>query len=117
METVMIYGIPNCDTIKKTLSWFNDNQIQFTFHNYKKIGLDKKTLENWCKLIGWEILLNKKGTTWKKISAEFSEIKLSKKTAIDLMIQYNSLIKRPVITYGDKIMIGFDPEKVKVLLK
>ncbi|MEI9933478.1 MAG: ArsC/Spx/MgsR family protein [Ferruginibacter sp.] len=66
---MIIYGIANCDTIKKTLDWFKKNKIDFTFHDYKKVGISKSKLETWSKQVGWEILLNKKSSTWRSLSA------------------------------------------------
>ncbi len=108
MSDVIIYGIPNCDTIKKTINWFDAHQIAFRFHNYKKAGIEKNALKKWCKLAGWEMLLNKKGTTWKKIQANFVDVAINESIAIDIMLKNNSAIKRPVIEFKNKILVGFD---------
>ncbi|MCX6294226.1 MAG: Spx/MgsR family RNA polymerase-binding regulatory protein [Sphingobacteriales bacterium] len=108
MSDVNIYGIPNCDTIKKTINWFDEHQIEFSFHNYKKVGIEKSTLKKWCKLVGWEMLLNKKGTTWKKIQPNFVDVEINESIAIDIMFENNSAIKRPVIEFKNKILVGFD---------
>lgn len=105
---VVIYGIPNCDSIKKTIDWLNENQIIFSFHNYKKSGIEKTTIKKWCKLVGWEMLLNKKGTTWKKIQPNFIDVEINESIAIDIMLENNSAIKRPVIEFKNKILVGFD---------
>ncbi len=105
---VIIYGIPNCDSIKKTIDWLNENKITFHFHNYKKSGIEKNTLKKWCKLVGWEILLNTKGTTWKKIQPDYLDIEIDETIAIEIMLQNNSIIKRPVISFGNKIHVGFN---------
>ena len=108
MRTITIYGIPNCDTIKKTLDWFKQKNIPVIFHDYKKVGINKEKLTAWCKLTGWQILLNKKSTTWRGLSsAEQSKI-TSKAAAIQLMKTQNSLIKRPVIEVDGKLLVGFD---------
>ena len=117
MNKVIIYGIPNCDSIKKTIDWCNQNKIDFHFHNYKKEGLEQSKLKSWCGLVGWEILLNKKGTTWKKIANQFAEKQLTEKIAIELMLEHNSMIKRPVIENGKEIIVGFYEKLLRTLLK
>ncbi len=114
---VIIYGIPNCDSIKKTIYWLNENQITFHFHNYKKLGIDKSTLKKWCKLVGWEMLMNKKGTTWKKIQPDFQDIEINESTAIDIMLQNNSIIKRPVIAFNNKLFVGFNENELTHFFK
>ena len=114
MANVTIYGIPNCDSIKKTIDWCNKYKISFEFHNYKKDGIEEATLKSWCEQVGWEVLLNKKGTTWKKVADEYADKKMTEKMAIKLMLEYNSMIKRPVIKKGKQIIVGFDEN---VLLK
>ena len=111
MSEIILYGIPNCDSIKKTINWFKLNQIDFTFHDYKKSGIEKKQLQAWCKAVGWEMLLNKKGTTWKKIAAEYDGINITTKIAVDIMHQHQSTIKRPVIEKaGQPLIVGFDEQ-------
>ncbi len=107
-ETIIIYGIPNCDTIKKTLGWFTKNKIEFEFHDYKKSGISKEKLNAWCKLTGWEIVLNKKSSTWRNLPKEEQEKITNQTKAIALMQHQNSIIKRPVTAFGEKILIGFD---------
>ena len=104
----IIYGIPNCDSIKKTVDWLNENQIIFHFHNYKKLGIEKSTLKKWCKLVGWVMLLNKKGTTWKKIQLDYQDIEINEAIAIEIMLQNNSIIKRPVVSFNNKLLVGFN---------
>ena len=110
---IIIYGIPNCDSIKKTIELFNKNNVEFTFRNYKKEGIEKSTLKQWCKSVGWEALLNKKGTTWKKIAHEFDGVVINEKVAIDIMFENNSIIKRPVVVYHNGIIVGYDEERLK----
>ena len=109
---VVIYGIPNCDSIKKTIDWLNENQITFHFHSYKKSGIEKSTLKKWCKLLGWEMLLNKKGTTWKKIQPEYQDIEINEAIAIEIMLLNNSIIKRPVVTFNNKLLVGFNENEL-----
>ncbi len=103
-----IYGIPNCDTIKKTLHWFKENKIDFKFHDYKKLPISKATLEFWVKTVGWEMLINKKGTTWRRLTKEQQQKIINAETAIALMMSNNSIIKRPVILYNEKLLVGFN---------
>jgi arsenate reductase len=108
MNKITVYGIPNCDTIKKVSGWYQKNHIQFDFHDYKKEGIKKEKLTHWCKEVGWEVLLNKKSTTWRSLSPEQQQKVNSEKMAIQLMMAYPTLIKRPVIEMNDKIIIGFN---------
>lgn len=117
MSDIIIYGIPNCDTIKKTINWFNEHEITFHFHNYKKSGIEKNTLKKWCKLVEWEMLLNKKGTTWKKIQPNFVDVEINESIAIDIMLENNSIIKRPVITFNNKLLVGFNENELTQFFK
>ncbi|MCW3092635.1 MAG: ArsC family reductase [Ferruginibacter sp.] len=108
MNTITVYGIPNCDIIKKTLDWYKSKNIQVDFYDYKKMGIKKDKLAQWCKTVGWELLLNKKSTTWRSLSLEQQEKITSEKAAIQLMTEYTSIIKRPVIEMNDKILVGFN---------
>jgi arsenate reductase (glutaredoxin) len=103
-----IYGIPNCDTIKKTLNWFKENKIDFEFHDYKKSPITKSKLEAWSKKVGWDILLNKKGTTWRKLPVDQQGKITTQTAAIKLMMENNSIIKRPVVEDGEKLLVGFN---------
>ena len=117
MAKVTIYGIPNCDSIKKTIDWCNKHKIAFEFHNYKKEGIKEAILKSWCEQVGWEVLLNKKGTTWKKVADEFADKKMTEKIAIKLMLEHNSMIKRPVIETVKQIIVGFDEKVLLAALK
>lgn len=116
MQTVTIFGIPNCDSIKKTLTWCKTHGVNFSFHNYKTTGIDKKTLKGWCTSAGWEKLFNTKGTTWKKILLEYEGVKMNEAKAIDIMLEHHSIIKRPVIVSGKKMIVGFDEKALESLL-
>ena len=117
MSKVIIYGIPNCDSIKKTIDWCNTHKIGFDFHNYKKEGITELKLKSWCGQVGWEVLLNKKGTTWKKVADQFADKKMTEKMAIKLMLENSSMIKRPVLESGTKIIVGFDEKVLLAVLK
>jgi len=112
---ITIYGILNCDTIKKTLDWFKANNLEVSFHNYKKQGIEAEKLAAWCKVVGWQLLLNKKGTTWRALSPEAQLAIVDENTAIEFMRQNTSSIKRPVIEFGKKVLVGFDEEILKKL--
>jgi arsenate reductase (glutaredoxin) len=102
-----IYGIPNCDVMKKAMTWLNSNKLDYTFHDYKKDGISKAKLEAWCKQLGWELLLNKKSTTWRELPAAEQEKITTQAAAIKLMMTHTSIIKRPVLEYKNGILVGF----------
>jgi arsenate reductase len=105
-----IYGIPNCDTMKKAPTWLDAHKVTHDFHDYKKLGIDKASLEGWVKQVGWEVLLNRAGTTFKKLPDADKE-GLTEKKAIALMLAQPSMIKRPVLEAKDKLMVGFKPDE------
>ena len=118
MSIPIIYGIPNCDTVKKVFTWFKVNKIAFQFYNYKTEGISAAKLKEWCKKAGWQSLLNKKSTTWKNIAAGFPNGITTQVHAIKLMQKNTSIIKRPVIEINGIILIGFDePVYIKQFLK
>ena len=108
MNTITVYGISNCDIIKKTLNWYKKKNIPVDFYDYKKYGIKKEKLAEWCKEVGWELLLNKKSTTWRSLSLEDQQKVINEKMAIQLMMEYTSIIKRPVIEMNNKIIVGFN---------
>ncbi len=103
---ITLYGIPNCDTIKKAKRWLEANHIDYQFHNFKKDGLDKNLLDNWFKDIGWEVLLNKRGTTWRKLDDDTKNT-INETSAKELMLDNPSIIKRPVLDTGKIKHVGF----------
>lgn len=110
MKPVTIYGIPNCDTMKKARAWLDSHGVAYEFHDYKKAGIDAARLETWSKTVGWETLLNRAGTTFRKLSDPDKQ-DLNEKKAIALMVAQPSLIKRPVLDLGRrKLLVGFKPE-------
>jgi arsenate reductase len=104
-----IYGIPNCDTMKKARTWLEKHKVAHDFQDYKKAGIDKATLEGWAKKVGWEVLLNRAGTTFRKLPDKDKD-RLTEKKAIALMLAQPSMIKRPVLEKGTKLLAGFKPE-------
>lgn len=104
-----IYGIKNCDTMKKARTWLDDHGVAYAFHDYKAEGIDKASLERWAKEVGWEILLNRAGTTFRKLPDAQRE-NVTEKKAIALMLEQSSMIKRPVLDVGGKLLVGFKPD-------
>lgn len=108
-KSVTIYGIKNCDTMKKAFAWLDEHGIPYDFHDFKKSGVNSARLHAWCKVLGWKTLLNTRGTTWRKLTPEEQEITTQSK-AVQLMQTYPSLIKRPVVeTAGGHLLVGFEP--------
>jgi arsenate reductase (glutaredoxin) len=107
---VTIYGIKNCDTMKKARAWLDKNGVAYSFHDYKSAGIERERLEQWEKKVGWEILLNRAGTTFRKLPDK-DKNGLNAKKAMALMLAQPSMIKRPVLDLGGgKILVGFAPE-------
>lgn len=107
--SVKIYGIKNCDTMKKAFTWLNDKNVAYDFHDYKKAGIDADTVKTWCDALGWEKVLNKAGTTFKKLPDE-DKADLNEAKAIGLMVANPSMIKRPITNHDGALMAGFKPE-------
>ena len=103
---VTIYGIKNCDTMKKAFKWLDEHGVEYEFHDYKKAGLDEKQLKVWVKQVGWETLVNRRGTTWRKLP-EADRENIDEAKAIKLMLANLSLIKRPVLDTGKELHVGF----------
>lgn len=107
MHTTVLYGIPNCDTVRKARAWLRDQGISYEFHDFKKKGIDTNTLDRWCEEFGWESLVNRRGTTWRKLP-EDNKQSLDRKSAIALLQANTSLIKRPIVDYDGGTILGFD---------
>lgn len=113
-----VYGIKNCNTVKKSLDWLKKHKIEFEFHDYKTKGIDAAKLRDWSKQIGWEKLVNKKGTTWRQLDEKIQNKVTTEKTAIDLMTEKTSVIKRPLIESKNKVLaLGFDEAEYKAAFK
>jgi arsenate reductase len=112
--SVTIYGIKNCDTMQKAFAWLGKHGVAYEFHDYKKMGVTKAALAKWCKAAGWETVLNRAGTTFRKLP-EADRQNLTETKAIALMVENPSMIKRPVLETGPKIEIGFKPERYAAL--
>ena len=111
---ITIYGIPNCDTMKKARTWLGAHKVAYAFHDYKKAGIDKDVLEGWVKKVGWEVLLNRAGTTFKKLP-DVDKDNVTEKKAIALMLAQPSMIKRPVLEAKGKLTVGFKPDVYQAL--
>jgi arsenate reductase len=107
--TITIYGIKNCDTMKKARSWLDSHGVAYVFHDYRTAGIDKDRLKRWSDELGWETLLNRAGTTFRKL-AESDKEDLNEKKALALMLAQPSMIKRPVLDRDGKLLVGFKPE-------
>jgi arsenate reductase len=109
-KTITIYGIKNCDTMKKARAWLDGHGVAYRFHDYKTAGIERGRLEGWAAQVGWESLLNRAGTTFRKLPDEDKQ-GLAEKKAIALMVAQPSMIKRPVLDVGGKFLVGFKPEQ------
>jgi Spx/MgsR family transcriptional regulator len=105
-----IFGIKHCDTMKKAFAWLDDHGVRYDFHDYKSAGIDAAKLEAWSKQVGWQTLLNTRGTTWRKLSPS-QQANIDETKALRLMSENPSLIKRPVLENGSALMVGFVPER------
>jgi arsenate reductase len=113
MKTV-IHGIKNCDTIKKARAWLDANGVAHEFHDYKVSGIDRETIEKWVQAVGWEVLLNRAGTTFRKLP-DSAKKGIDERKAIRLMLEHPSMIKRPVLERGRTLLVGFDDERYSAL--
>jgi arsenate reductase len=112
---IKVFGIKQCSTMQKAFAWLDARPVAYTFHDYKKQGIDTDTLTTWCAQLGWEALVNTRGTTWRKLS-EADRLELDQANAIRLMMANPSLIKRPLIVGGKEVLIGFDAARYAKIL-
>ena len=110
MAKVTIYGIPNCDTTKKAMSWLNKRNISFSFHDYKTAGISEAKLNEWIGKAGLETIFNKRSTTWKELTAAEQAMASGRAGAIKLMIMHTSIIKRPIIESGNHLLVGYNED-------
>ncbi|WP_293646448.1 ArsC family reductase [Thiolapillus sp.] len=114
---IEVYGIPNCDTMKKARKWLSDHGIDYLFHDYKKEGVDETRLREWADKVGWEILLNRRGMMWRKLTQEQRD-NIDEASALGLMLETSSIIKRPVlITEDGHIEVGFSEKNYTELFE
>lgn len=111
-----LYGIKNCDTVKKARTWLKDHEIPYEFHNYKKDGADKDVLKEAIKTHGWETVINRRGTTWRHLD-EATKESLNEKTAVVIAMENPSIIKRPLLIHDGKSHVGFKPEDYEAIFK
>ena len=111
---IKIYGIKNCSSMKKAFDQLNAQRLPFKFHDYKKQGIEIETLQHWADQVGMDVLLNKKGTTWRKFTPEQqAEILSSPQNTLQALVENTSMIKRPVLVSGSQILVGFDEDSYK----
>ena len=113
-KPLTLYGIPNCDTVKKARKWLEANGIDYRFHDFRKDGLDAKQVTPWIDALGWETVLNRKGTTWRKLPDNVKE-NVSAANITDLLVEQPTLIKRPVLVSGKTIHCGFKADEYEAL--
>jgi len=113
---ITMYGISNCDTIKKARRWLDQEQVSYHFHNYKTAGIETELLQQWVEQVGWEVLLNKRGTTWRRLPDE-QKSGIDSPKAIALMSEHTSMIKRPLLIFNDNIEVGFSEQRYGELFK
>jgi len=112
---IMLYGIPNCDSMKKARKWLAEHDVAYDFHDYKKLGIDEALLHGWIARVGWEVLLNRRGMMWRKLTAEQKD-NIDEQNAVEIMLSTPSIIKRPVLVKDDLILVGFDETKYEELI-
>ena len=113
--SITVYGIPNCDTVKKARVWLAEQQQEFVFHDFKKQGLDQATAAAWLKQIPWDVLVNRKGTTWRGLPEERKAAVTDAASALDLVLEFTSVIKRPVLDRDGQFSVGFSDAQYRAL--
>ena len=113
---LIMFGIANCDTVKRGKDWLTQRGIEFALHDYKKAGIDRALLETWVEEHGWEVVLNRAGTTFKKLP-DSDKANLDARKAVELMIAQPSMIKRPILDVGDRRIVGFKSEIYEAALR
>ncbi|HEU4457821.1 MAG TPA: ArsC family reductase [Methylibium sp.] len=112
---VTLHGIANCDSVKKARAWLDGQGVAYRFHDFKKQGVSPEMLVRWAARVGWEPLLNRRGTTWRQLASDEQQRVVDAASAFALMQAQPSLIKRPVIEAGDAVLVGFDPMQYAAL--
>jgi Spx/MgsR family transcriptional regulator len=115
--TTVLYGITNCDTVKKARAWLGEHDIEYEFHDFKKKGVPRARLDDWVSRLGWERLVNRKGTSWRKLDAAAQDAVKDAASAKALMLAQPSVIKRPVVEWGGDATVGFDAEAWTLLAR
>jgi len=109
-KPVTVYGIKNCDTMKKARAWLDQHDVAYVFHDYKAAGIERSRLQSWSKDVGWETLINRAGTTFRALPDK-DKAALTETKAIALMLAQPAMIKRPVLDVGGRLLVGFKPER------
>lgn len=113
-----VFGIPNCDTVKKAITWLKKNMIEYQFHDYKILGIDAATLKSWTEQVDWELIFNKRSTTYKELASTTQQAVTTASKAISIMQQHTSIIKRPIIVKKGKVVaVGFDTKKYEEVFR
>jgi arsenate reductase len=114
---ITLYGIPNCDTVKKARTWLDTNGVAYTFHDFKKAGINRDLVNGWLTQLAWDVLVNRKGTTWRALPDERKAAITDAKSATELMLESPSIIKRPVLAFGSGTHVGFSDELYQQIFK
>lgn len=115
-STTTLHGIPNCDQVKKARAWLAAHAIPYVFHDFKKAAPTPEMIGTWINTTGWEVLVNRKGTTWRGLDEARKALVVDAPQAIRLMLEFSSVIKRPVLQHGTQVLVGFDPHVYQSLL-
>lgn len=110
-KTITVYGIANCDTVRKARAWLDGRGVAYRFHDFRKDGLPLAAADRWLAATGWEALVNRKGTTWRKLDSATRNGVVDAASARTLMQRETSVVKRPVVEWGEQITVGFDPDR------
>src|SRR5690606_10425605 len=115
--SITLYGIPNCDTVKKARTWLEANKTDYAFHDFKKNGITRELIAGWLQDVSWDVLVNRKGTTWRNLSDEQKAAVTDNASATELMLASPSVIKRPVLTGTGKTQVGFSADAYQQIFK
>jgi Spx/MgsR family transcriptional regulator len=110
MNKIQVFGIPNCSSVKKARVWLDEHGVPYDFHDFKKQGLPESALDSWLQAVGHEVLLNRKGTTWRGLSATEQASVVDQASARAVLLKYPSLVKRPVLVAAKKVIVGVNPD-------
>ena len=113
---MIVYGIPNCDTVAKARKWLDSKSVDYRFHDFREDGIDKKLLSGWIDKLGWEIVINKRSTTWKQLDTSVRDA-MDKTSAIEIALVQPTLVKRPVLVTGQDVLIGFKEQEYSKLFQ
>ena len=108
--SITVYGIPNCDSVKKARVWLTDHGVDYVFHDFKKQGVPPEAVDLWLKHVNWDVLVNRKGTTWRKLEPALQASVVGNSSARALMLEYASVIKRPIVVKDQSVVVGVNPE-------